>query len=368
MVSLYATHKSRKKRFLKTDNNWIATLGHDTALKVFNAADIRDSGAEIQHSGDSLFMQNVPKCVDISDIAINNESENKEDLYEKFIRYLCLILSPGCTKPTTDEVFMNMAYTMAMKSNCVCRQVGAVVVGEPGFVIGAGWNDVGSHKISCGLRVVEDLRHCHKEFTPLMKALGFDDANQCCKYLSECLQKPLGNSVTSTEQFSFCFKDIMAQKNAIPKIQRALESIIKDAPSEQKPLSEQEITNLVTPLTKELVARGNLHQLEFCLALHAEENAILQSSRIGGVGLEDSTLYSTAQPCTLCAKKAHQVGIKKVVFTEPYPKAHSDLYMPDVEISQFEGVKPRSYIRLFMPHHDQKEWQILQALNMVPTA
>jgi len=368
LISLYAGVGKRKERFLSPNNSWVERLGEDVAPELFKAADTRDSGDEIKRPEGSLYMQKVPECVKISDIAINNES-TKDDLYKKIIRYLCLILSPGCTKPGTDEVFMNMAYTMAMKSNCVCRQVGAIVVGKQGFVIGAGWNDVGSHnKISCGHRVIEDLHQCEEQFTPLIKALGFDNANKCRKYLLGRMKTQVGDSTISTEQFSFCFKDIMTMITSVPKMQRALESFISEIPKEKQIIPESHMKPFTEYMAKELVNRGNLHQLEFCLALHAEENAILQSSRIGGVGLEGATLYSTAQPCTLCAKKTHQVGIKKVVYTEPYPKAHSDLYMPGVTISQFEGVKPRSYIRLFMPHHDQKEWQILQAKKLVPKA
>ena len=52
---------------------------------------------------------------------------------------------------------MNMAYTMAMKSNCMSRQVGAVIEGKYGYLVGAGWNDVGVGQISCGKRNIKDL-------------------------------------------------------------------------------------------------------------------------------------------------------------------------------------------------------------------
>ena len=48
--------------------------------------------------------------------------------------------------------------------------------------------------------------------------------------------------------------------------------------------------------------------LQYCRALHAEENAILQTAKIGGIGLKNATIYTTTFPCELCAKKIYQVG------------------------------------------------------------
>ena len=129
-------------------------------------------------------------------------------------------------------------------------------------------------------------------------------------------------------------------------------------PESTKSYAQQFITSLIE--------EGHLKLLEYCLALHAEENAIIQSSKIGGVGLSGGTIYSTAQPCMLCAKKIQQVGLRKVVYTEPYPRSLSEVYMGDVKLVQFEGVKPRAYIRLFMPHHDQKEWQKMGCGRSIP--
>jgi len=100
-----------------------------------------------------------------------------------------------------------------------------------------------------------------------------------------------------------------------------------------------------------LIHNSSIHQLEYCLALHAEENAILQTAKVGGVTMKGGTIYVTAHPCPLCAKKIQQVGIRKVVYTDPYPESLPDVFMANVELEQFEGVKPRAYIKLFMPHH-----------------
>ncbi len=61
---------------------------------------------------------------------------------------------------------------------------------------------------------------------------------------------------------------------------------------------------------------------EICYAVHAEQNAIIQSARLG-VSLIGSTLYCTHQPCTICAKMIINAGISRVVFKHAYPDEFS---------------------------------------------
>jgi len=383
LLSVYADRKIRQKRI----------CGEKT-IDEFLKADDRDSGKKSKKAKQKLYMQDVTKCVQISDIAINNEKETEEDrnkMYEDIVRLVSLILSPGCTKTNADEMFMNLAYTMAVKSNCISRQVGAVIVGPKGYIVGAGWNDVGEGKISCGLREIRDLE-TDKEFEPLVKALLDKDVSTTKELVKQlCKLVESKNKNLPSREFCFCFKDEMAKKEVTPKLVEAWNNIFSE---EIKPNFEEEIKRLakveegkrggkekiekamkgwtnqfrvgIERLIKEVVARGDLHQLEYCLALHAEENAIIQSAKIGGMGLKGGTIYVTSQPCPLCAKKIQQIGLSKVVYTEAYPASLSDVYMKGVKLDQFEGVKPRAYIRLFMPHHDQKEWQELERKELVP--
>lgn len=57
---------------------------------------------------------------------------------------------------------------------------------------------------------------------------------------------------------------------------------------------------------------------EFCYAIHAEQNAIVQAAKLG-VCIEGSTLYCTHQPCVICAKMIVNAGIERVVYREGYP-------------------------------------------------
>jgi dCMP deaminase len=64
------------------------------------------------------------------------------------------------------------------------------------------------------------------------------------------------------------------------------------------------------------IPSGERHEL--CRAVHAEQNAIIQAA-LHGVSTQGSTLYSTHQPCVLCAKMLINAGVKRVVFGQNYP-------------------------------------------------
>lgn len=64
------------------------------------------------------------------------------------------------------------------------------------------------------------------------------------------------------------------------------------------------------------IPSGTRHEL--CRAVHAEQNAIIQSA-LHGVSIAGATVYSTHQPCILCAKMLINAHIKRVVFDVSYP-------------------------------------------------
>ena len=64
------------------------------------------------------------------------------------------------------------------------------------------------------------------------------------------------------------------------------------------------------------IPSGERHEL--CMALHAEQNAIIQAANLG-ISTKDSTIYVTLQPCTICAKMIINAGILKIVYKGVYP-------------------------------------------------
>ena len=64
------------------------------------------------------------------------------------------------------------------------------------------------------------------------------------------------------------------------------------------------------------IPSGERHEL--CRGLHGEQNAFLQAA-LHGTSLKDASLYSTTQPCTICAKMIINAGIKEIVIRGVYP-------------------------------------------------
>jgi deoxycytidylate deaminase len=86
--------------------------------------------------------------------------------------------------------------------------------------------------------------------------------------------------------------------------------------------------------------------LDYCRALHAEESAIINIARFGSSNLlKGATLYSTTYPCNLCANKIVQVGIKKVIYVEPYPQEEAKKILKNIKTEPFEGVLYNGYFK-----------------------
>jgi len=56
---------------------------------------------------------------------------------------------------------------------------------------------------------------------------------------------------------------------------------------------------------------------ELCVAVHAEQNCIAQAA-LHGTSTKGASLYTTHQPCSLCAKLLVNAGIKEVFYCIPY--------------------------------------------------
>lgn len=96
------------------------------------------------------------------------------------------------------------------------------------------------------------------------------------------------------------------------------------------------------------IFKDSSKMLDYCRALHAEENAIVNMARLSvSTDFGKATLYTTTYPCNLCANKIAQVGIKKIIYYEPYPQeeAKKTLAAHNVKQIPFEGVTFNSYFK-----------------------
>ncbi|MBM3252833.1 MAG: cytidine deaminase [Candidatus Omnitrophica bacterium] len=78
------------------------------------------------------------------------------------------------------------------------------------------------------------------------------------------------------------------------------------------------------------IPSGERHEL--CKGLHSEQNALLQAAYYG-ISVKDSILYSTTQPCIICAKMLINAGIRKVVIAEGYPDKMAKEFLDEAGIS-----------------------------------
>jgi len=283
-----------------------------------------------------LHKLDVRSCVLLSDIALlNNRQESKSliEFFEKLMRYFALIRSPGCIPPTDNELYMHLAYSHSLKSTCISRKVGAIILGPQGYIFGAGWNDVGEGQIGCGLRHIQD----YQEIDVIPKV----SSKKALPKFNQLLSESKGKYI--------CYKDITSKL----QVNKKLDKFRNDPSCDNQ---------CIDRIGEEL----GIKRLEFCRALHAEENALLQISKAGGMPIKNGTIYTTTYPCELCAKKLYQTGIRTVYFTEPYPESISDeVFFKDgtknILRIPFEGVKSHSYFRLFKPIYDKKELSLIEA-------
>jgi deoxycytidylate deaminase len=167
-----------------------------------------------------------------------------------------------------------------------------------------------------------------------------------------------------------CFKDKISLiettlafgKTAdIHNLYGALRQLTRELKHKDKDVAA-ELRKLVGNFSLVKVAKDmGLKRLEYCRALHAEENALPQVARIGGIAVQRGTIYTTASPCELCTKKIYQTGIRSIIYTEVYPGYVSKAFREDgvraIRFVQFEGVKSPGYHRLFKPDYPLKETQ-----------
>jgi len=226
----------------------------------------------------SFVSQNLKDCIQKSDIFVANPgiptkfASAVSGMNTQLVRYVALALRPGLITPTRDERCMQIAFVAKLNSGCISRQVGAVVA-DTGYSIHAlGWNDTPKGQTPCLLRDVGDLLSGDGG-----SAFSEDENND--PKLRAHLGSKFGNRASITSEglsCPFCFKD-------------AYNFVMKD--------------------------KNQVHTR----SLHAEENAFLQAAKRGSSGIGGGVLYTTASPCELCSKKAYQLGIKDIVYVDPYP-------------------------------------------------
>jgi len=274
--------------------------------------------------------QAINSCIGKGDVFINNVDPSKINLKLQLLKYVALIRKPGLFTPTDDERYMQVAFTARYNSGCISRQVGAVVVGNDGYIRGFGWNDVPEEQVSCLYRTPSQLLENKNNLI----FSQYERSEEFFEFVKEKISK-----FEIEKDHPFCFKDL---RNKI-EFQKKVEDIDKELNS----ICEKKKEKILTKLKMKNPTRER--------ALHAEENAFLQITKSGGQTVVDGTLYSTDSPCQLCAKKAMQLKISRVVYIDAYPdismqhtlQAGKEEKQPKVEM--FQGAIGSAYFKLYIP-------------------
>jgi deoxycytidylate deaminase len=301
LMGVHATEE-RRVRHLTTDLG----ITQENAKKL-----IQRDREEIKNS----FGQRVNKTFHLADFFVR-VAESHDRLRCDIKRIVELWFGNPFITPTFDEHAMFLAFSSALRSADLSRQVGAVLARD-------------SQVLATG-------------------------ANDC--------PRAGGGLYWPSRQSDMCISDIKGGRdhtredgdsNRREQI-RIIERIVEEGKNPEYGLDPEKL--------RALLEASRIRDLtEFGRVVHAEMEALLCCAR-NGLSTVGATLYSTTFPCHNCAKHIIAAGVKRVVFVEPYPKSksldfHNDAIAIDgtgsterVEFVPFVGIGPRRFFDLFSMH------------------
>ncbi len=141
LIATWADQETRWNRIEKR---------YDRNRVKFEEDDTRDS-REKDETG-----QQVSLCYQMADVIILNENhiisketDNYEELRKTVQRYIDIIEQKEKFYPSEQETLMTMAYANSMRSSCLQRKVGAIIIDDYGNVFSSGYNEVPNLERPC---------------------------------------------------------------------------------------------------------------------------------------------------------------------------------------------------------------------------
>lgn len=258
---------------------------------------------------------------------------------EQLMKFISLIYQPGLITPSASERNMQIAYTAKLNSGCISRQVGAVITDNKFIAKSIGWNDVAKGHTPCNLRNVEDYFNGN-----ILDSVHYSEFEK-------------GN-ITSTSDYKYKNGSVSNFKDAI------VDYFEEDYIQKKEELNGKNCSFCFKTIHNHYEGESNQVHTR---SLHAEENAMLQLTKSGGLGVENGILFTTASPCELCSKKAYQLGIRIIFYIDPYPGIAVDQILHGGRIKPilfpFSGAIGNSYHKLYEPYLSPKD-EITMTLEM----
>ncbi len=162
LFGIFAETETRWERVKDENYRIIETGGYDRQL--FDINDNRDKDEE-----EITYGQQIKRCFKLSDIIINNNKhiqgidKNYYLMKGNIRRYLDLIeqKEEAEYEPSQIETLMTIAYALSMRSSCLKRQVGAVIVDDYGTIFSSGYNEVPKGMKPCK---EEHFKGCYRDY------------------------------------------------------------------------------------------------------------------------------------------------------------------------------------------------------------
>jgi len=257
--------------------------------------------------------QDVRDTFPLADAFLN--ADDKSAIESSVRRTIAILFGHPFETPTIDEMGMQYAYSAALRSSDLSRQVGYAACTDDGQVLAVGTNEVA--KAGGGF------------YWP--------------------------NSANDARDFQVVELD---EPNAEMKL-AILKDLLKRLQTQKVLSVEGEITDeMVSAMAKALKGSRFMDITEYGRAVHAEMGVITDAAR-RRVALQDATFYGTTFPCHNCAKHIVASGAKRLVYIEPYPKSQvARLYRDSIALENpapgkvlfepFVGIAPHRFREFFV--------------------
>jgi deoxycytidylate deaminase len=256
------------------------------------------------------------------------DATERPDADDAIRRFVEVVFGHPFATPTREELGMQHAFSAALRSADLSRQVGAAIMTEDGQLLAVGTNDVPK----AGGGIYWPGAYDYRDF----RFAETDEPN------AEMKRVILADLLARLRDEKLLAIDVKLDDAKIAEIGRKL----KDS--------------RLMSIT------------EFGRMVHAEMAAITDAAR-RGVSVARSRLFSTTFPCHNCAKHIVAAGIREVIYIEPYPKSQVAALFSDsialdrpptanqVAFSSFVGFAPTRFADLFqMPRRVDEQKHILK--------
>jgi deoxycytidylate deaminase/dephospho-CoA kinase len=311
---LIALHCERSRRF----NRLFGSLGSEAKfagasidhIERFMDRDEMDAkmahGQQVRdvfHLADYFIDDNVDEKINV---------ENNDDLK----RFFEILLGANFHRPRPHETAMYTAFSAALRSSCLSRQVGAALVSSDDQIIAIGSNDVpkfGGGTYLEGSFPDHRCAYWSRTLTGGGTFIGCHNTrhkNYIEKEISEVIRVHIGAGLAAS------VKKELGEASSGPALS-AINAYFDDHLAEFSP-----------PKVRDL--------LEFSRSIHAEMDALFSAARQGKSTL-GTTVFCTTFPCHNCARHMVTAGVKAVYYVEPYVKSLAvELHADSIRISDSE--------------------------------